>query len=987
MKKEFFIRKFILLLIISAYCNISLGQEVSITGIVTDKANNQPIPGVTILIKGTTKGSTTDINGKYTLKAEDKDILVFSFVGYLPIEETLNGRAVINVVMSEETKQIDELIVIGYGTQKKIDKTGAVAQVTAEELNKGSLQDPIQSLTGKTAGVLITKKGGDPNSGFSVKIRSQASLYTKTEPLYVIDGVPGVDPTTISSDDIESFDVLKDASSSAIYGAGGANGVIIITTKKGKKGRIGESIEFSSTMSIDKVANKLDMLSASQYREIVQLMGKTSEFVDGGANTDWLDQIYRTGKTQTYNVSLSGGGDNSTFRVSLSDTKFEGVIRGSKKDRTIGRMNFSQKMFNDKLTVSATASGTVEKNDYVKYDGNGGQDVIWQALQRNPTDPVYNSDGTYYEVKRDFNYDNPLAVISDIQNERHAKRVLGSLSTDWEIAKGLKHWLSLSFTRDDDETFYFEPAGGWSNPVGKGSRNSHNTEAKNLESTLSFNKDVFTNHNINIVGGYSYKFDTNTGIGAYGEGPTSNIIQSYNLATLNQVKQGDITSYYYTVNRISFFGRITYNIDSKYIITGTLRKDGSSKFGGNNRWGYFPSASVAWNIKKEKFLDNYEFIDHLKLRIGYGVAGNDNFDVHRYLPVIAPNGTTFDFESGEFNPQFTSEYNSNPNLKWEANKELNLGLDFGLFNNKLSGSFEYYIRKTEDLLAPINVEGNAAYAYKMLWINGGDFKSKGFEANIQYFALSTKRVEWKTSLSFSTFKSKIVKLNPSWTANNDKKGWLIGRGLVGGENYTQLIKEGWELGTFYMYEYAGVSPDGKYLFYTSAGGVTRDIKLAERRVVGHAQPKFEIGWSNSFTFYKCFDLNFSFRAVYGGDVLNVTRLNLSNPNTTIATTNALAEALDNAKLGLTSEPMNNSLFLEDGSFIRLENLSLGYTFNKFKSSNYKVRFNITCNNLFLITRYKGTDPEMTYTGLEFGLDNFNVYPKTRSFMFGVTLTL
>ena len=280
MKREFFIRRFVILLIISAYCNISFGQGLSVSGTVTEKANNSPIPGVTIMIKGTTKGVTTDIDGKFTIKSESNDILVFSFIGFLTQEEPINGRAIINIALSEETKQIEELIVIGYGTQKKSDKTGAVAQVTAEELNKGALQDPIQSLSGKTAGVLITKRGGDPNGGFSVKIRSQASLFASTEPLYVIDGVPGVDPTTISSDDIESFNVLKDASSSAIYGATGANGVIIITTKKGKKGKIGESIEFSSTMSIDKVAKKLDMLNASQLRDYVSDKGLTSTFVD-----------------------------------------------------------------------------------------------------------------------------------------------------------------------------------------------------------------------------------------------------------------------------------------------------------------------------------------------------------------------------------------------------------------------------------------------------------------------------------------------------------------------------------------------------------------------------------------------------------------------------------------------------------------------------------------------------------------------------------
>lgn len=968
------------------YCNFSFGQAITVNGIVKDNTGNT-MPGVTIQVKGTSKGTTTNLDGKYTIQTESNSVLVFSFIGYVSQEEPVNGRAIIDVVLNEETKQLDELIVIGYGTQKKSDKTGAVAQVTSEDLNKGVLQDPIQSLVGKTAGVLITKRGGDPNGGFSVKIRSQASLFTSTEPLYVIDGVPGANITTISPDDIESFNVLKDASSSAIYGANGANGVIIVTTKKGKSGKVGESIEFSSTLSFDKVAKKLDLMSANQLRKYVSDYGLTSKFVDGGSSTNWQDEVYRTGVTQTYNVALSGGNELNNFRTSLSHTNFEGVIKGSNKERTIGRINFSEKMFNNKLIFNATASGTVEKNNYIKYDGNGPKDVIWQMLQRNPTDPVYANDGSYYEVYRDFQYNNPLGLINDIQNQRNAKNIMGNVSTDWEIFKGFKHWLSLSYTRDDQEFFYFEPLDSWSNPEGFGSRTFKNSESKYLESTLSYNKDIFTNHNINVVAGYSYEYDLYTGIYAQGRGPTSNLIKSYNLTTLNDVNQGDISSYYNTVNRISFFGRVIYNIDSKYIITATIRRDGSSKFGPNNRWGNFPSASVAWNIKKEEFMNSYDFIDQLKLRVGYGVAGNDKFPTnHAYEPIIGPNGTTFDFESGTYVPKYTADYNANPNLKWEENRELNFGLDFGILKNKVSGSFEYYRRKTVDLLVDIP-KTSPDQSYDKVWINGGDFSSSGFEANIQYFAMSYKNFEWKTQLSFSTFTQKIDRLDDQYTANNNKKGWLQGRGLVGDQNWSQYIQEGWELGTFYMPEYAGISADGKYLFYTAAGGVTRDITKAKRTIVGHALPKFELGWSNSFNLYKDFDLSFSFRAVYGGDVLNVTRLILSNPSTQLPTENALVEALSNAKKGLKDIPKVNSYFLEDGSFIRLENLSLGYTLNKFKNQNYKIRFSVTGNNLFIITKYKGTDPEMTYSGLEFGLDNFNVYPKTRSIMFGITLTL
>ena len=394
---------------------------------------------------------------------------------------------------------------------------------------------------------------------------------------------------------------------------------------------------------------------------------------------------------------------------------------------------------------------------------------------------------------------------------------------------------------------------------------------------------------------------------------------------------------------------------------------------------------MAWNIKSEPFLENVALIEQLKLRVGYGVAGNDNFDSNAYRPVIKPDGNTFDYESGTYVPQYTSKLNAKPDLKWEENKEYNIGLDWGISNNKLTGTFEYYKRRTDGLLIKINVDGDPGYVYPDLWINAGSFESSGFEANIQYHPYTSKSFNWKTQLSFSTFTQKIIKLNEDWSNDNNKKGWLQGRGLVGGNNWSLYIQEGWELGTFYMPEYAGLSQDGKFLFYTAAGGVTRDLANAERRVVGSANPDFELGWSNYFNIGNSFDFSFAFRGVFGGEVLNVTRLILSNPSV-LPNTNALREAISQKAANVTSEPVINSKFLESGTFIRLENISLGYNFNVLKAG-YNVRLNVTANNLFVITKYKGTDPEITYTGMDYGLDNFNVYPKTRSVMIGLTLTL
>jgi TonB-linked SusC/RagA family outer membrane protein len=483
MKKEFFIRKIFILLIFSTYCNIAFGQGANVGGTITDKANGSPMPGVTVIIKGTTKGVISDIDGKYSLKAENTDVLVFSFVGYLSQEAQVNGRAIIDVALSEETKQIDELIVIGYGTQKKSDKTGAVAHITSEELNTGAMTDPIQSIQGKLSGVSISKKGGDPNSGFAVTIRGAISISGSTDPLYVIDGIPGADPTTIASEDIESYNVLKDASSTAIYGSRGSNGVIIITTKGGKNNK-GSLVEFNSYFSLDKVAKRLDLMTADDWRAYATSKGLT--FNDGGANTDWQSAMFRNGVSHTNNFAISGGNENSSYRVSFTESNYKGVVIGSDKKRQIGRIDLTQKGLENRLTVITSLSGTLEGNNYISYGGNGQNDVLFQAYQRNPSDPIYNSDGSFYELQRDFNYWNPVAIVKKIQDQRDAKRFTGNIKADLDIFKGLVASINLGYFRNDNENFYFQPTTLASNPLGFGKRSYDNYYSKILESTIAY---------------------------------------------------------------------------------------------------------------------------------------------------------------------------------------------------------------------------------------------------------------------------------------------------------------------------------------------------------------------------------------------------------------------------------------------------------------------------------------------------------------------
>jgi len=984
-QKKYLYQKLLVMLILAIPFQLS-AQVLDITGKVTDNGSGEALPGVTIIVKGTSIGAVTDFDGVYTIKAETGSTLQFSYIGYTTIDVMVADQTVIDVQLDEETQALDEVVVIGYGVQKKSDKTGAVSSIASDELNGGVLTDPIQAMQGKIAGVSINKKGGDPNAGFSVKIRGSSGFDSNTNPLYVVDGVPGVDPTTIAPEDIASFNVLKDASSTAIYGSRGANGVIIIQTKKGSYGAR-SVVDFNSYLSLDNVANRLDMLTADEIRQYVA--DNDLNFQDGGANTDWQDAIYQTGVSQNYTLSASGGSENGMYRVSLAHTDFDGVVKGTSKIRTIGRINMSQKAINDRLTLSASLAGTIEHNDYISYNSNGSNDVLYQAFQRNPTDPIFNSDGSYYETQRDFNYYNPVALIEQIQNLRDAKRFLGNMKADFEITQGLVAGVNLGYIRDDYENFYFEPStvrGGTSSGYGK--REYGNVESKILETTLTYTKTLDGGHSINAVAGYSFQEDRKDGLGAQGREPLSDYVQSFNIKTFNDVTVGDIWSYYETNRLISFFGRVVYNYNNKYYATATLRRDGSSRFGANHKWGWFPSGSLAWNLKQEAFLSDISEVSMLKLRAGFGISGNQEIGNYHSLGVVSIDGTTVNFETGETAVRFSQSYNDNPDLKWEENAEVNIGVDFGLYSNKLSGSIEYYYKQTYDLLAqyavpvPPNISSST-------WANAGSILNQGVELNVDYFAINNGNFTWKTSVTFAKNMQKVLSLSSDgfeWTEGDKKAGWLSGRGLVGDQNWTQLIEEGYQLGTFYMPEYAGLSADGKFLFWTAAGGVTRNVEDAERRVVGTALPDFEMGWSNYFTFFNNFDASITFRGVYGNDVLNVTRMVFENP-TILPSLNTLSSVQDEIARGLDDAPKVNSYYLEDGSFIRLDNIVIGYNIG-INENQYiqKLRVYFSSNNLYTLTGYTGIDPETSYDGKEFGLDMYNVYPKTRTFTFGIQVT-
>ncbi len=965
------------------------GQTGGVRGVVTDRSTGETLPGANVLITGTLTGASTDFDGKYLLENLQPGQIQIeaSFVGFLPTTQTVTivaGQTItVNFALGIDAIVLEETVVIGYGVQRKSDRTGAVASLNANEMVGGVLTDPLGGIQGKIAGVTVTKKGGDPNAGFDVKIRGASSLATGTSPLYVVDGVPGVDPSTIAPEDIESWNVLKDASSAAIYGSRGAHGVIIITTKRGSQMKKGSEINFNSYISIDQVSNRLQLLSADQVRKYVA-DNNIVNFSDGGANTNWMDEIYRRGMSQNYNLAISGNDENSSYRASISHNNFDGVMIGSNKERTIARLNLDQNAFDNRLKMQAGLSGTFEQNTYINYGGWGRNSIQFQAFQRNPTDPVYGPDGEYYEIERDFDYYNPIALVNEIQDERSAKRFFGFFKADLDIYKGFSAGVNLGYTRDDQESFYFEPSTLYiGKEQGYGRRAYGNFESKLLESTIRYNND-FGRHNINFVAGHTWQEDMVTGFSAQGRGPFLNYVQSHDLSNLLSVNAGDINSYKETSKLISFFGRAMYNYGSKYYLTATIRRDGSSKFGINNRWGWFPSASAMWNIGSEDFMSGInDILNDLRLRVSYGLSGNQNFGRYNAIEYYVRTGNTINFETGEDAVLFGFAHAANTDLKWESNAELNIGIDFGFLQDKISGSVEYFRKNTFDLLGQYSVPV-PPYPVGRIFANVGQIQVNGFEMFVQAYPVRTRNFDWKTAVVFTTYKQEVVKLsNEEFEWTSQRGGGVGGRGLVG--DNTQVVREGLPLGTWYMNEYAGLSADGKWLFHTAAGGVTRRPEDAELRILGNAQPDFELGWSNYFTFFKDIDMSFSLRAVYGHQIFNTTRLFFGNPRL-LPTLNVIEDALDEAARGLDDIPRTSSYYLEDGSFIRLDNLSIGYNLRNV-SAFKNIRVYFASNNLLTITNYSGIDPEINFSGLFFGLDQYDVYPKTRTFTFGISVTL
>lgn len=965
-------------------CSTAAMAQSQKSGVIKD-ANGEPLIGVTVLEQGTSNGTVTDVNGRYTLKTTKPNAkLKVSYIGY-ESQVITSGQS---VTLSANDATLNEVVVVGYGTMRRKDVTSSITTVNAKDLDKGVYTDPAQMLQGKVAGLVISSTG-DPNGSSSITLRGSSSLREgeAMQPYYVIDGIPGMDISMVAPDDIESIDVLRDATATAIYGSKAANGVIIITTKKGVEGKT--NVSYNGYVAFDNALKTLDMASAAELRA----SGEVVE--DEGANTDWQDEVLRTGVSHNHNLSISGGNKQTKYIASLNYIDHDGVIRGTEMNRVNGRALITTKVLKDRLTLSAgiNAMRGVHKGVPV---GQRGESVLDAMNYYSPTNPVRNEDGSWFKSDIGSQNYNPLSMINEDSNEFEWRRMqyIGKASLD--IIDGLVLNANYSYNSKQKVYSYYNsslsqlPYGG---TKGKAHRDTRLGHDQTFETYLNYDLTLAKVHKLSLMAGYSWEERVNNdGFGVSVYNFYNDQLGFKNLAYGNFINgMSDVDSGVEEIVRnISFYGRANYSYDGKYLLQATVRRDGSSVFGANNRWGTFPSVSAAWNIAEESFMKDGIF-DQLKLRAGYGVSGNAlGFGAYSAYTLFGLNsGSSFTYNGVTYS-KIEATQNGNKDLKWETTKMFNVGVDFAFLDSRLSGSIEFYKKKTSDLIWSYDVSTNI-YPVGYMNANVGDITNTGIELTINAVPVKTKDFTWQTTVNLAHNKNKVDKLsNKKFSV--DYKDW--GDPNIGGissNGEVERIKEGESLGTFWTYEWAGYNEHGQSTYYVHdattgerTGEVTTTPEKKDKTKVGCALPKVTYGWNNTLT-YKKWALTAFFQGNIGNKIMNATRAHYSNKALLSAGKNVLADALkDKYFTSDNTYYYPSDRYLENGSFFRLSTLSLAYTFDNFDGWLKSVQVYGTAKNVFTITGYKGLDPDINLGGLEPGLDKRETfYPHTRSFILGV----
>lgn len=972
-----------------------VAQTVNVNGTVTD-STGEPLIGVSITIKNGAGGTTTNIDGEYSISVNTDATLHYSYVGYMAHQEKVNGRTKIDVVLQENSELLDEIVVIGYGTMDKKEVTAAVSHISEKDFLSVSSVDPSMMIQGKVPGVSITNTGaGDPNNQASIQIRGVSSRSAGLGPLIVIDGVPGGNLTNINPNDIASFDILKDGAASAIYGTRGSNGVILVTTKKGSKdGSVHTT--YSGSVAWDKINRELNMMSAQDYRDV--RLGWGDRGVDLGGNVDWLDAVSRTGFTTQHTLSVSGGNDKTNYRASADYKNASGVDLRSHREEYGARASLMHTTKGGLFTINLNIAPRII------YRDNADWNVFRNAIEANPTTPIMDpqNPNMYYNFQGQVVSCNPVEIQKLEKNHSDTKLL------DWDGTMKL-NLLPLFATSDAARSQHlstqimfadhqYSNNDSWFRPStstlavnngyeGEASRAYSKERQYVLEWLTNYSAQFAEKHNLKAMIGYSYQYSQYQGFSAENKDFPNDGLGADNLGTGEfALEEGEVcvSSYKNDAKLISFFGRVSYDYEGKYLLTASLRHEGSSKFGKNHKWGNFPAVSVGWRISQEKFMENSrDWLNDLKIRADFGVTGNQDFGSYNSLNTMT--GFGYYFYNGKYFQVWGPSKNVNPDLKWEKGKNWNIGLDFSMFNNRFYGSLNYFNRRQQDLLGNYKVPV-PPFLFDETFVNVGTMKNTGFEFDLNFNAVDTRDFSYSFNVIGTWMSNKFVDFSNSEYIGQDFYNECGTEDPYPFYNL-QRIEKGKPLGNFYMWKYAGITTDGEWLVYDRDGDIIRAAQASDedRQVVGNGMPKFTMSTSHNFR-YRNFDLALFFRGAFGFDLFNIHDFYYGTRN---FTGNMLKKAYGkNFDVNPDSNPVVCDYFLERGDYFKLDMISLGYTLPLSKARFIdKIRVYGTVKNVFTITKFSGVDPS-TYqvNGLTPGGQGSRTYfPSTRQFILGVQL--
>lgn len=961
----------------------ALPDKIKVTGTVKD-VNGEVIIGASVVEENTTNGTITDISGNFVLTVSDNAVVKVSYIGYVAQEvKAVQGKP-LNIVLREDTKTLDEVVVIGYGIQRKGDVTSSVASIKSEDFSKGAVKDVGQLIQGKVAGLAITNPSGDPTSGTQIKLRGTNTIGgANTDPLVLIDGVPG-SLSTVAPEDVESVDVLKDGSAAAIYGTRGTNGVILITTKQAKGAQI-NSVEYNGYVSTSQIVKKLDMLTADEFRAMYPTE-------DHGANTDWLEEITRTPLTHVHNLSLQGGNSSTSYIANLNYKSGQGIMLKSGIESFQGRIEILHKMFDGKLQLKFGMIGKKNQFSSTSSAGSFNGYTYRQAILRNPTDPVKNEDGTWYENLNKFEYENPVARLEESTgNVKNTEmRYLGNII--YNPLKDLKLTAMMSYVRSNRNHGYSESLEhisalrdgyfGWSS-VGANTRME-----KLFELTALYSKSI-NDHKFSVLGGYSYNetdyedmYFANYGFQDDYFGGWHNI----GIGSALKLGKADASSSKSTTNLVGFFGRATYSYLDKYLLMASLRYEGASQlWGTDNEWGIFPSVSLGWRITQEAFMKEQRLFDDLKLRVGYGVTGSQ--PANPFLGIAMLKYDKYAYVDGKWVQTIVPASNANPDLKWEEKRETNIGLDFTMLKGRLSGTIDLYNRDVEGLIYNYTVPTPPNF-YPTTTANGGKMQNRGIEVLLNIVPVIAKDFEWNTTFTFSTNSNKLKSLDGSvFKTDYDyfDTGWLA----EPVKTSSHRVQVGEKIGNFWGFKVVDVDDNGKWIYEDKDGKLVPYDEFSrapeEKKIIGNGLPQMYAGWNN-YVQYKNFDLSISMRGAFNFDIINEARMYYENSKNS-RLENRL-RSVNNKIFGKTMlskevDPEFNSYYVEKGDYWKIDNVTLGYTLKNVGKYIKSIRLYGSILNALTITGYDGVDPEVSASGLNPGYDSRDQYPSIRSFTFGV----